>query len=220
VFSTVGTKGNPDLVPEYSRALAVELHARPIRDLVLRAGGDLTRVSDVIVLDPIVGDPDFAYTPINQGKIDIANAFVGAQLATGATLDAFGSYHLSGLRETDPLMPPGEGIPIARHTAALGAVWRPLADLSVFVRGVYASPRRLRVNTAADPLARVKTQPTVRTTAGVSLADVLAGLDLELSIDNPLFLEHDAPYRVDGAIVPLVERRRGTEVFATLRYDR
>lgn len=46
------------------------------------------------------------------------------------------------------------------------------------------------------------------------------GADFELTLDNPLLLEHDAPYQLDGTPAGLVERRRGTELFVTLRYDR
>ncbi|MDQ3369742.1 MAG: hypothetical protein M3680_30335 [Myxococcota bacterium] len=188
-----------------------------MRALTLRAGGDLTRVSEVFLLEPIVGDPSFAYTPINKGRIDIASGYLAGQLVTSRFLDAFASYHVTLLDESDPV---GKGIPLARHTAAVAAVWRPLPDLSLFARGTYASRRTLSVITAASEAAEYRTLPTVRSAVGCVLTDVIAQADLELSIDNPLLLEADAPYRVDGVPAPLVERRRGTEVFATLRYDR
>jgi hypothetical protein len=216
LFSTVGTKGNPALVAEHSRELAAELHVEPVSELTLRVGGNLTRVSDVIVLDPIIGDPQFAYTPINKGQLDLASVFVEARVTALKQVDGFASYHATWLDESDPL---GTGIPLARHTAALGVVWRPLADLSLFARGSVASARRLRQLTATDPSAYRKTDATVRSAIGLALSDVYRGVDLELMIDNPLLLEHDAPYQVDGATAGLIERRRGTEVFATLRYD-
>ncbi|MBA3454287.1 MAG: TonB-dependent receptor [Deltaproteobacteria bacterium] len=216
LFSTVGTMGNPDLRPETSRALAFEAHGTIESVLTLRAGADVTRVSDVIILDPIVGDPQFLYKPINQGQIDLLGAYAVAHLSL-PLFDGRATYHIGALDETNPV---GDGIPLARHTAALAAVWRPFADLSLFARGTFASPRRLRTVTADNAREPVKTLPTIRSAVGVSLADLYAGLDLELSVDNPLLLERDAPYRVDGTSAPLIERRRGTEVFATLRYDR
>ena len=90
----------------------------------------------------------------------------------------------------------------------------------MFVRGAFSSPRTLVVRTADDPAKSTKTSPTVLSAVGVTLSNVFANTDLEIAIDNPLLLEHDAPYRLDGATVPLVERRRGTEVFATLSYKR
>jgi hypothetical protein len=74
--------------------------------------------------------------------------------------------------------------------------------------------------TAANPSAYVKTDPTVRTAIGVTLSNVLGPLDLDLVVDNPLFIAHDTSYQVDGAVSGLVERRRDTEAFATLRYER
>jgi hypothetical protein len=216
LYSTVGTKGNPELEAEYSRELAAEVHVEPIAAIGLRAGGNLTRLSNVIVLDPIVGDPNFAYTPINKGRIDIASAFVEARVTALRDVDGFASYHATWIDESDPL---GTGIPIARHTAAIAAVWRPLAALSVFARGAVASPRRLTELTAAGPVP-VKTDPTIRSAVGLSITDVFRGVDLDLMIDNPLLVEHDAPYQVDGATAGLVERRRGTEVLATIRYER
>lgn len=216
LFSTVGTKGNPELVAEHSRELAAEVHVEPTHAVTLRAGGNLTRLSDVIVLDPIVGDPNFAYTPVNKGQIDLASAFVEARVTALHDVDGFASYHATWIDESDPL---GTGIPLARHTAAAAVVWRPLAALSVFARGQVVSPRRLDVFTASGPVA-VKTDPTIRTAIGVTLTDVWRGVDLDLMVDNPLLREHDAPYQVDGATAGLIERRRGTEVLATIRYER
>jgi hypothetical protein len=96
----------------------------------------------------------------------------------------------------------------------------PVADLSLFARGSFASPRRLHVMTAADPTTYRVTRPTIRTLVGVTLANVAGPLDLDLVVDNPLFLAQDAPFQVDGSIAGLIERRRFTEVFATLRYER
>jgi hypothetical protein len=78
----------------------------------------------------------------------------------------------------------------------------------------------VHVATADTPNKKVKTDATIRTAIGASLADVIADADLEISVDNPFRLEHDAPYRLDGSVAGLIERRRGTEVFATLRYER
>ena len=78
----------------------------------------------------------------------------------------------------------------------------------------------MHVATASDPDKTVKTDPTIRMVLGASLADVIGEADLELSVDNPFRLEHDVPYRLDGSVAGLIERRRGTEVFASLRYER
>lgn len=215
VFSTVGTKGNPELRPERSRALAAAVDIELLPIVHVRIGGDLTRISDVILNDPIVGDPTFAYIPVNKARIDIASAYTGLQLAT-SVVDAFVNYQITGMHESDPF---GAGIPLARHTGAWAAIWRPLAALSLFTRGSFSSPRQLTVMTATDPRAPVTTSPTVRTAIGGTIADVFADVDLELSIDNPFLLEHDAPYKLDGTTTPLIERRRGTEVFVTLRYE-
>jgi hypothetical protein len=51
-------------------------------------------------------------------------------------------------------------------------------------------------------------------------ANALGPFDLDLAIDNPLFLAHDAPYTADGTVAGLIERRRYTEAFATLRYEK
>ncbi|HEU0034844.1 MAG TPA: TonB-dependent receptor plug domain-containing protein [Kofleriaceae bacterium] len=217
VFATIGTRGNPDLVPEYSRSLAGEVHHELPAGITVHAGGDVTRISDVIVLRPVIGDPVFANEPINKGRIDIASVFAGARFATPYGIDGFASYQLTTLDESDPT---GRGIPIAHHTASFAGVWRPLSDLSVFARGAFASPRRLDVRRPDSQIESIRTSPTIRTTVGLTLFDVFAGTDLELAIDNPLLIEHDAPYRLDGSPNPLVERRRGTEAFATLRYDR
>ena len=76
------------------------------------------------------------------------------------------------------------------------------------------------LSSAEDPAATRKTSPTILSAVGATLSNVFANTDLEISIDNPFLLAHDAPYRLDGAPVPLVERRSGTEIFATLRYSR
>ena len=217
LFSRAGTKGNPDLKPEKSRSFAAEGHFTPARLLTLRAGGDYTRISKVILLDPIVNDPMFAYTPKNKGSIDIASVFVGAQL-TLPQADAFVSYHFANMDESAPLA--NDGIPYAKQTAAAGVVYRPLPDLSVFFRGSLASGRTTYISTATTQNVRVKTDVTLRSAIGAALADAILGADLELSIDNPLRLEHDAPYKLDGTTNLYIERRRGTEVFATLRYER
>jgi hypothetical protein len=75
------------------------------------------------------------------------------------------------------------------------------------------------VLTAANPSTYVKTDPTIRSAVGVSLANVIGPLDVDLVVDNPLFIARDAPYQLDGAIAGLVERRSYTEAFATLRYE-
>jgi hypothetical protein len=216
LYSTVGTLGNPALVPERSQDLATELRYE-LAPLTVHLGGNLTRISKLIVLVPIPQPSLFAYTPQNKGSIDVAAVFAQAELSASETLAAVATYHATWLDESDPL---GTGIPLARHTASLAAVWRPARDLSLFARGSFASSRRLRVMTAADPSAYLKTDPTVRTAIGVTLSNVLGPLDLDLVVDNPLFLAHDSPYQLDGAVNGLVERRRYTEAFATLRYER
>lgn len=217
LFSRVGTRGNPELDPERSRSVATEGHFTPARELTLRAGADFTRLSNVIVLEPLPPNPEnFAYTAVNKGQTDLLGIFVGAQLTT-SYVDAFAAYHFASIDESDPN---GNPIPLAKQTASAAVVVRPLPDLSVFVRGSLASPRTVHVLTADDPDKPVKTSTTIRSAVGLALADVIAGADLELSVDNPLRLEHDAPYRLDGSIAGLVEHRRATEVFATLRYER
>ncbi len=217
LFSRAGTKGNKDLTPERSQSLAIEGHFTPTREVTLRAGADYTRISDVILLDPIVNDPNFAYTPKNKGTIDLLGVFVGAQVSL-PLVDAFASYHYAAIDESDPLA--NDGIPIAKQTASTGIVYRPLPDLSIFLRSSLASGRTLHVMTATELDKVIQTDITLRTAVGAAIADVIAGADLELSIDNPLLLEHDAPYKLDGATNVFVERRRGSEVFATLRYER
>jgi outer membrane receptor protein involved in Fe transport len=221
LYSQVGTRGNPQLVPEYAREIAAEVAFAATPDVNVRAGGNLTRVTDRIVLRPVFGDPMFAQEPINSGKFDIASGYVAVDLVTSGapsatTFDGLASYHTTALAEPDDAAP----TPIARHTAALALVWRPLADLSMFVRGSFASPRRLRVLTNDNPEASLKTLPTLRSALGVTLTNVVVGADLEIAIDNQLLIERDAPYQLDGSVTRLVERRRGTELFATLRYQK
>jgi hypothetical protein len=106
--------------------------------------------------------------------------------------------------------------------------WRPdvylsaeqIADVSLFARGSFASPRRLRQVTADDPNKYVVTNPTIRSAVGVTLTDAFAGADFELMVDNPLLQERDSPYQLEGSTALFIERRTGTEVRATLRYDR
>jgi outer membrane cobalamin receptor len=218
LFSRVGTKGNPELESERSRSFAIEARFSPVRELTLRGGADITRISDLILLEQLINDPDnFAYTPKNKGRIDLAGVFIGIQITTPRA-DAFAHYHFSSIDESDPLSP--QGIPLAKQTAAGGVVYRPLPDLSVFARGSLASGRTVNVSTPTSESQRVKTDTTIRMALGASLADVIADADLEVSVDNPFRLEHDAPYRLDGSTAGLIERRRGTEVFATLRYER
>jgi hypothetical protein len=174
----------------------------------------------LILLVPLPPPSPFAYTPENKGSIDIAAVFAQAQLAASQRLDAFATYHATWLDESDPITPPRTGIALARHTASIGAVWRPARDLSLFARGSIASPRRLNVLTATNATTYFKTDPTVRSALGVSLANVIGPFDLDLVVDNPLFVGHDSPYQVDGAVAPLVERREYTEAFATVRYER
>ena len=217
LFSRVGTRGNPELDPERSRSFATESHFTPTRELTIRAGADFTRLSNVIVLEPLPPNPEnFAYTPKNKGRTDLLGIFIGAQVTT-AVVDAFASYHFASIDESDPN---GNPIPLAHQTAAGAVVVRPLPDVSLFVRGSLASGRTVHVATVDDPDKTVKTSATIRTVVGAAIADVIAGADLEFSVDNPFRLEHDAPYRLDGSVAGLVERRRGTEVFATLRYER
>jgi len=117
-------------------------------------------------------------------------------------------------------------------------LWAGLAGLQIAVAFSLADPERAEEkppiyewSTAASALvvygllllltfAIASLYPTARSALGVTVPDVFAGTDLELAIDNPLLLERDAPYRVDGTVTPLIERRQGTEIFATLRYDR
>ncbi len=215
-FSRVGTEGNPALVPEQSREVAALASVEMFDGLTVRVGGNLTRITKLILLDPTaVTDPIFAYKPVNRGEIDVASGYVEMQL-TRRHLDVFGNWHVSDLRESDPL---GEGIPIARYTAAAAAVWRPLTDLSLFVRGAVASSRRVQLQ-RADGVSRRDTDWTVRTAVGLTLSDVIDKADLQLRIDNPLLREQELPYQVDGAITTTIELRRATELFAVLRWDR
>lgn len=227
LYSTVGTLGNPSLEPERSNELSTEIDVAVLPELTFRVGGNITRITDQIVLDPYTGDkPGILYTPINRGRIDIASGFVQLQLQLSELLDASATYHLTGLDESSPLElpadsnPRGRGIAAARHTASLMTVWRPLRDLSLFARGSFASRRHLHVITEADPTTYRITKPSIRTTLGVSLANALGPFDVDFYVDNPFFIPYEAPYQVEGAVAGLIERRRATEAFATLRYER
>ncbi len=226
LYSQVGTQGYELLKPERSNELATEAHVDVSPEVTLRAGGNLTRISHLIVLVPVAQPSPFFYTPRNKGRIDVASGFAQVEIKASEVLDAFATYHFTALDETAPVTPTtgtnpdGRGIPLAKHIASAAAVWRPARDLSLFARGTYASPRHLHVLTANDPTTYRVTKPTIRTMIGISLANALGPFDLDLAIDNPLFLAHDAPYTVDGTVAGLIERRRYTEAFATLRYEK
>ncbi len=225
LYSTVGTLGFPKLKPERSNELATELDFEVLPELKLRLGGNLTRISDQIV-NVRTADPKYLYTPRNRGRTDIASGFLQVQVAVARYLDASATYHITGLDESDPIQlppgtdPKGRGIADARHTGSLAAVWRPLRDLTLFARGSFASHRRLHVQTESDPTTYRLTRPSIRTTVGVSLANAVGPFDVDLYVDNPFFITYEAPYQVDGSIAGLIERRRATEAFATLRYER
>jgi hypothetical protein len=214
LYSQVGTKGNPLLQSEKSRELAMYAFVEPARDLSLRMGGNLTRVSQLIVLSPLTGVPNFAYTPINQGRTDIASIFAEVKYALGATLDTTAHYHLTFNRETDPIE---RGTAEARHTGALTAIYRPWPDVSVFARMSASSPRSILLD-SPEGAQTVRTHLTLRSATGFTLANLMPQLDFDLDINNPLLRYEDVPYRFDGAKVKMIERRQNTEVFATLRF--
>jgi len=227
LYSTVGTKGNKDLEPERSNELAAELDVDILPELKLRIGGNITRISKQVVLQPL--DPatnnGFLYTPVNRGRIDLRSGFLQLQLAASKFIDATATYHLTSLDESAPMEiadsnPRGRGIAFPQHTGSFAVVWRPMRDLTAFGRGSFASSRHLHVLTAVDPSTYRVTKPSIRTVVGVSLANAIGPLDLDLYVDNPLFLTYEAPYQVEGAVAGLVERRRATEAFATLRYEK
>jgi hypothetical protein len=217
LYSTVGTEGNPGLRPERSQEIAFEASGHPAPELTIRVGGNVTAISQLIVLVPVPPPSTFAYRPENNGSMSLASGFVEAQLASAFGIDMFANYHFTSLAESAPI---GAGIPLAPHTAAFGAIWRAAPDLSLFARGTFSSPRHVRVMTAANSNAEFVTSVTVRTMVGATLANVLGPVALDIAVDNPLFLAHDSPYSLDGSVNGLIERRQCTEVFATLRYER
>jgi hypothetical protein len=214
LFSEVGTKGNRGLQPEKSREIAMYAFYDPIHELSLRIGGNLTRISQLIVLSPISGEPGFAYTPINQGRTDIASVFVEAKFSLGQSFDALAHYHATFNRESDPL---DIGTAEARHTGAATAIFRPWRDFSVFARLSWSSPRTLLLD-SPDGASTVRTHMTLRTATGFTVANVLPQIDFDLDVSNPLLRYQDIPYRFDGAKIKLIERRVDAEVFATLRF--
>ncbi|MDX2091316.1 MAG: TonB-dependent receptor [Kofleriaceae bacterium] len=215
LYSTVGTQGNPALQAELSREVAALASLELAPGAIVRAGGNITRISDLVVLGP-PDDPKFLYKPINSGRIDLVSGYVEAQL-TSRQLDAFANFHVTDLDESAPV---GTGIPLAKFTGAVAGIWRPIADVSLFVRGSFASPRRLRQYTADDPYKYVETSANIRSAVGLTLTDAIAGADFDLMVDNPLLQERASPYQLDGTTTYFIERRTGTEVRATLRYDR
>lgn len=214
LFSTVGTMGNPDLAAERSRELATQANLRLTGPVELVLGGSLARLSGLLLRRNIVGDPTFIYRFENGGETDVAHAFAEARMVT-TRVEGFARYGWTGLRETDPI---SEGIPVAPHGLSAGVRVRPRVDLSAMVRVHATSPRT--VLALAPDVATLRRLPwAVRMSAGVTVANLLPGVDVSLEIDNPLGLSRQVPYRVDGA-AGFVETRDGTELFATIAYRR
>ncbi len=220
IFSTAGTKGNPNLAPEQSRSLSFEVE-RPLADsLSVRVAGSQSRIFKLITLQTITGDPVFASIPINQGAIDIQEASSELRWHFGRRLEGFANVSYKHLDESEPS---GRGIPVAPWTAAMAVVVRPTDDASIFATASVISPRTVEVMHAQenpdDPGVSVVTVPTVyNTSVGVNLSNLVRGFDLQIKITNPIGAINYSPYRVDGRASQLLERRAVNEVTASLAW--
>jgi TonB dependent receptor len=213
LYSTVGTEGNPALRSEKSRELALFAYVDPAPEMRIGFGLNHTRITDLVTIEPLMdpAKPQFAQRAVNKGTASFTSAYVESSLALSQTFTGSAHYHLT-------VFEPSQGTKQrAVHSGALAIVFRPMRDLSTFVRATSSSPRSVKLITI-DGVKSVSTRLTLHTAIGLTLASVLPGVDFELDITNPLGYRNQVPYRLDGAETFLVESRRDTELFASVRY--
>jgi hypothetical protein len=217
LYSTTGVKGNLDLRPERSRALALEVVGKPWEPLALRAGGTVAWLTDLIRHEKIDNDPTFATRPVNKAATNIYAAYGQIQLGW-SRFDAFASYAYKRLTE-DP--PSTYGLPVAPHTFSAGASLRLFDHFTVFTTASVVSPRTIHLMQAgkANPVEqRIKTHVLVD--LGLTISDLLGMFDLTVKACNPARYVNRSPYRFDGSrATPLLERRQVSEVLFTLGWS-
>lgn len=214
LYSTKGTLGNKSLKPERSRSGALEVTGRPFGPLMLKAGGAISQLTNLIRTDNIT-DPDllaqgFAYRPINQGTTMIYSGH-GELSLTWPIFNAFVNYAFKHLDTDTP-------IPFANHTVSGGASFRPLNDFNAFATASVVSPFYVSVLQAgvSDGGRRLQIDPRLVITAGVTFSNLLNLFDFTIKVRNPTRYSYRSPYRLDDEPTPLLERRRVTEVLFTL----
>ena len=234
LYSTTGVYGNAALSAERSRALSAELTARPIGALVVRGGGMMAWLTDLIrteeITDPALREQGFVNTPVNRASTRVYGLHAEAQLSL-ARFEAFGTWawkrreeeerpELSGLAallcDTLESMR-GTCAPVAENTASLGVSYRPLDDFNAFATASVVGSRRALVLRRAPVGVATETLPAYALVdVGVTVSNVFGMFDLTLKAKNPLRVEHKSPYRIDGRPSPLLEKRLVSEVLLTL----
>jgi hypothetical protein len=214
LYSTSGVKGTDTLVAEQSRELAAQVHAEVAEGVTGSIGGNVTRLSNLINTRPIE-DPNGVFTrePFNSDQTDIASGYAELRFES-EVIDATARYGFSALSESAPT---GDGIPYAPHNLFGTVVVRPARDISVFARSTASSARYVN-QLVPGGSERTRLPWAVRLALGGTFANVLAGFDLDLRIENPFDFKRKMPYDLTGSPT-FVEDRAGSEVFATLRWN-
>jgi hypothetical protein len=218
LYSTVGTQGNPDLLPEQSRAVQAEMLFRLYDEkLKIKIGGVWSQLYNFIILDSSAADPGFAYKPLNRGTIDIGMVFGEISWKLSSWSEGFVNYAFKDLYESNPQ---NVGIPVANHTASLGVVVRPIEGVNGFLTAAYESPREILLE-YLPPWDSYVTQTLHNfwLSAGIEVFDILDGLDLMIKVENPFGLKRDSVSQLDGRSIPLLETRDYKEVSLTLRWS-
>jgi outer membrane receptor protein involved in Fe transport len=213
LYSTVGTEGNSALRPEKSREIALYAHFDPHPILRIGAGFNHTRIRDLVSIEPLndPNKPQFGQRAINKGNAAFSSAYVETALNISQWITSNAHYHLTVYESKNQTRQR------ATHSGAVAFVLRPLRDLSTFVRASVASPRDVTLITA-DGVKDIETKVTIHTALGLTISSVVPGVDFDLDVTNPFGYRNQVPYRLDGAETFLLESRRDTEVFASVRY--
>lgn len=218
LYSTTGTKGNPSLRPERSRALSLELTSRPWGPLTLRLGGttgwltDLVKLVDASAEDKAAG---FVNTPANQDRIRFYAAHAEVRLSW-PTFNAFVNYAFKELDEENPV---GNGIPLAHHTSAAGASWKIFEHFNTFATLSVVGPRPIVTGVSGFALEGKTIKPHVLLDVGFTLSNLLGMFDLTVKARNPARYTVWSPYQLNGRPTPILERRQVAEVLFTLGWS-
>ena len=215
LFSTVGTKGDPTLVPERSRGLSTDLQGRLRLGPALVIGntsGGLTAIDDLILNTP-VENPEEGFTsiPKNLGRILIWDASASCHVDL-SWFSVGGAYSFKHLQESDPV---GEGIPYAAHTGSGTVVVRPVRDASIGATLAVSGARRMSVRGPEG--VRVEVLPAALwPTLTATYKNLFDAVDVSVIVQNPLGVTRQTTTLLDGGPAVL-EKRSASEVMVVLR---
>jgi outer membrane cobalamin receptor len=224
LYSSVGLKGNDKLDSERSRALSGEAELR-WGPLVVRAGATRAWLTNLVVVkwnhkDGVncSDDPNIFQCPFNGGSKNLVAAYGELRVEWPPLLRAFATYSYKWLSESDEGKI-GNGVALAPHTASFGASVRPMHDLDIFATASLIGPRYVQAFAWNAPVNDHLIGTTFDFSVGAWLTNLFRGLDVGLTLHNPLGIVHQTPYDIDGNTARFIERRQVSEIMITLRWS-